>query len=289
VLYPGYNYGGQGVVDNASVATSNYNGLQVIFRQRSKRSLTMMASYTYSRSLDLQSNGQTNQARVPMPANLHSQYGPSDFQSTHVVNGGFVWHLPTLQRGDAIVRGLANGWLLGGIFNVRTGHPINVYLAGDLSLTDERPQRPLKVPGVDPRQPKGRSRQAEVLGWFNNNLALNSSGIPDPTICAPPAAFCDPPVGKFGNVGRNSLYGPAFIVTNGSVGRVFTLPRKGKLEFKADAFNLFNQPNFSNPNSQLASSASALGNYGKILSTVGTNGSVGTNGRRVQLSLILTF
>lgn len=290
VRYPGYNYGGQGVVDNASIGTSNYNGLQVIYTQRSRKSLSGMASYTYSRSLDLQSNGQTNSARVPMPYNLHSQYGPSDFQATQIVNVGFTWNLPEVQGRSHFVRAITNGWRLSSIFNARTGHPINVHLAGDLSLTDDRPQRPLAVPGVDPARTYSRSRTDKVAGWFNNAIAINpTTNLPDVTLCAPPAAFCDPPTGTFGNVGRNSLYGPAFIVLNGSVGRFFPLSRGKDLEFKVDAFNLLNQPNFANPNSQLTATTSAQSSYGSIQSTVGTNGVVGTNGRRLQLSLLLRF
>jgi hypothetical protein len=290
VKYPGYNYGGQGVVDNASVATSNYNGLQAIYTQRSRKSLSMVASYTYSRSLDMQSDGQTNTSRAPLPFNLRSQYGPSDFQATHVFNAGFAWNTPALNRGSRLVRSAVNGWRLGGIFNARTGHPINVFLAGDLSYTDERPQRPMAVPGVNPNMPHGRSRVAETTQWFNSQFGINTStGLPDPTVCAAPAAFCNPAPGTFGNVGRNSIYGPAFIVTNGSVGRTFQLEKGKNLEFKADAFNLLNQPNFAQPNAQLTSSGSAQGNYGTIRSTVGTNGVVGTNGRRLQLSLLLHF
>jgi hypothetical protein len=222
VLYPGYNYGGQGIVDNASVATSNYNGLQVIYRQRARKSVTALASYTYSRSLDLQSNGQTNQARVPMPFNLRSQYGPSDFQATHILNGGFIWNTPIVHYDSRLVRSIVNGWRVGGILNARSGNPINIYLAGDLSLTDERPQRPNLVPGANPNMPHGRSRPAQAGEWFNT------------------AAFEDPALGTFGNVGRNSLYGPAFIVTNGTVGRFFQLTQEKDLEFKVDAFNLFN-------------------------------------------------
>jgi hypothetical protein len=272
VLYPNYNYGGQGVVDNASVATSNYNGLQVIYTQRARKSLSMLASYTYSRSLDLQSNGQTNASQVPMPSNLRSQYGPSDFQATHIFNMGWVWNLPELTTGYRAVRAVANGWRFGGIFNARTGNPINIHLAGDISLTDERPQRPNLLPGANPHLPSNRPRIQKVQEWFNT------------------AAFTNPVTGTFGNVGRNSLYGPAFIVTNASLGRLFPLPWEGKqFEFRADAFNIFNTPNLANPGTQLASNASSNGNYGVIQSTVGTNGVVGTNGRRIQLSLLLRF
>jgi hypothetical protein len=78
-----------------------------------------------------------------------------------------------------------------------------------------------------------------------------------------------------------------------AIGRIFTIPeRRGMtLEFKADAFNVFNTPNLANPSAQLSNSATnqLIGNFGKILSTVGTNGNVGTNGRRMQLSLVLRY
>jgi Carboxypeptidase regulatory-like domain/TonB-dependent Receptor Plug Domain len=271
VLYPGFNYGGQGIVDNASVASSSYNGLQLIYTQRARKSVSVLASYTYSRSIDLQSNGQTNTAQVPMPFNLASQRAPSDFQATQIFNLGWVWNTPRIDIGSRLVRNIANGWRIGGIYNARTGNPINIFLAGDLSLRDQRPQRPNLVAGQNPNLPRGRSRQAKVAEWFNT------------------AAFANPTLGTFGNVGRNSLYGPAFIVLNSSVGRFFQLSQEKNLEFKADAFNLFNTPNLANPNTQLASAASDQGNYGTIRSTVGTNGVVGTNGRRLQLSLLLHF
>jgi len=272
VLYPGYNYGGQGIVDNASIGTSNYNGLQIIFTQRAKKALSMVASYTYSRSLDIQSNGQTTASAVPQPSNLSSQYGPSDFQATHVLNMGWVWRLPHATQGPAVMQQILNGWMFGGIYNAHTGNPLNVYLAGDASLTDERPQRPNLVPGQNPNLPSNRHRTAKVAEWFNI------------------AAFSTPPNGTFGNVGRNSLYGPAYILTNFSLERYFQLPKEGeRLEFRADAFNAFNTPNLGNPGLQLASATTNQGNFGVIQSTVGSNGVVGTNGRRLQISLIFHY
>jgi hypothetical protein len=297
VKYPGYNYGGQGVVDNASVGTSNYNGLQVIYRQRSNRSLSALLSYTYSRSLDLQSNGATNTAAVPMPNNLSTQYGPSDFHATHIVSFGWVYNLPQLKRGEAVYRDILNGWKFNGIFNARTGNPINITLAGDSSLTDERPQRPNLI--GNPHLPSNRHRSCAVTydsygnivngckveEWFNSN----NCNANDTTTYNPYCVWQTPLTGTFGNVGRNSLYGPAFINTNAGLARMFSLPRESTLEFRADAFNVFNTPNLASPGTQLASSASNQGNFGVIQATVGTNGAVGTNGRRWQFSLTLKY
>ncbi len=274
VQYPGYNYGGQGIVDNASVATSKYFGLQAIFMERLSKSLNVIASYTWSRSIDLQSNGQTNTSQTPQPNNLRTQYGPSDFNSTHIFNAGWVWKLPSFSKGDRPLRIATGGWSLGGIVNLHTGMPYNVYIAGDQSLTDERPQRPNLVPGVNPILPSNRTRAQKVAEWFN------------------PAAFSTPALGTFGNLSRNAYYGPGYDSVHLSVSRLFPLPHEGmNAQFRCDAFNAFNNANFANPNTQLANSTAnaEASNFGTILSTIGTNGAVGTNGRRLQLSLVLHY
>ena len=319
VLYPGFAYGGQGVVDNASIGTSNYNGLQLTYSQQTRNSLRLMASYTYSKSLDIQSNGQTTASAVPNPGNLRSQYSVSDFDAAQVMNIGWVYRLPKTGRFDAPVRAVVNNWIFSGIYSARTGLPVNVTIAGDQAFTGEPNQRPQATPGVSEYLSKNRHRSCalvapseayitgsaddcKVQAWFNN-LTVLVDGNPNypagattlngsDTVCAPPAAFCTPAFGALGNVGRNSLRGPAFIATNMALGRIFPLPREGAtLEFKADAFNVFNTPNLANPNAQLSNSSSntAVGNFGKVLSTVGTNGNVGTNGRRMQLSLVLRY
>ena len=96
--------------------------------------------------------------------------------------------------------------------------------------------------------------------------------------------------GTFGNVTRNSLTGPAYINLNASIIKRLQLPGEGHiLELKLDGFNVFNTPNLANPGSSLASSTSANVNFGIITNTVGTNGVVGSNGRRVQIGGILQF
>jgi hypothetical protein len=325
VVYPGFAYGGQGVVDNASVGSSNYNGLQLMYTQQARKSLRLTASYTYSKSLDIQSNGQTSASAIPNPSNLRSQYAASDFDSTQVLNIGWVYTLPKTNRFNAPIRAVINNWIYSGIYNARTGTPVNVTIAGDQAFTGEPNQRPNATPGVSEYLAKGRHRSCatipsgatvdgvvingspndcKVQAWFNNitvaavpgndpalpagSTTLNGSG----TLCVAPAAFCTPAFGQLGDVGRNSLRGPAFIATHMALGRVFPLPREGTtLEFKADAFNVFNTPNLANPSAQLSNSSSntAVGTFGRVLSTVGTNGNVGTNGRRMQLSLVLRY
>jgi hypothetical protein len=323
VVYPGFAYGGQGVVDNASVGSSNYHGLQVMYTQATRKTLRLKASYTYSKSMDIQSNGQTSASAIPNPSNLRSQYAVSDFDATHVLNLGWVYDLPKTTRFDAPIRAIVNNWIYSGTYSARTGLPVNVTISGDQAFTGEPSQRVQATPGISEYLSSSRHRSCAVVGgvttagglpvngspndckvqaWFNNmtvpvppppgsppgDYTDNGSG----TLCVAPAAFCTPFFGTLGDVGRNSLRGPAYIATNMAVGRIFPLPREGTtLEFKADAFNVFNTPNLANPFAQLSNSASntAVSNFGRVLSTVGTNGNVGTNGRRMQLSLVLRY
>jgi hypothetical protein len=282
VKYPGFNYGGQGIVDYATIGASNYNGLQVIYTQRALKNINVFTSYTYSRSLDEGSEGTTQSAHVPdIAAGLKSQYGPSDFNATQIFNLGWVVKFPSTKRGTKFTQALVNDWTFNGIYNARTGNPINVTLAGDVSFTDDRPQRPNLKPGVSPNLPSNRHRSCpgvttpypcKVQEWFNT------------------AAFVNPTYGTFGNVTRNSLVGPGYINLNADLIKRFELPGEGKnLELRLDGFNVFNTPNLANPGASLASSSSANQNFGIITATVGTNGVVGSNGRRVQIGAVLRY
>jgi hypothetical protein len=294
VKYPNFGYGGQGIVDNNTIGTSNYNGLQVIYTQRSHKSLSTVVSYTYSRSLDDQSNGTTNTAALPLTPLVSTNYGPSDFQATHVLNAGWVLTFPVIAKGNVIERAVLNGWQFGGIFNARTGNPFNPVLSGDQSGTNERPQRPSLNPGYtikDVVLPSNRHRTDKIAEWFNVPQTTGA-GSPDKNcVFYGPLNPC-PGLGYTGAIGRNSLYGPAFIETDFNLRRQIDLNERGmRLEFRADAFNVFNTPNLANPLLSLAlnPAASANLNAGQIISTVGKNASLGSNGRHLQMVVIFHY
>jgi len=272
--YPGFNTNGMN--DQNSVATSNYNGLQVIYTQRAK-SLTAIGSYTYSRSLDLQSNGITTSSSVPRPGNLSTQYGPSDFQATHILNVGWTIHLPELRQGDRIARAVLNNWNAGGLFSASTGNPFSPIFSTDQMYNGEPNQRPPLAVGLSKYMPlpSNRHRVDKVSEWFNFQ-SFNST----------------PPKGYTNGVGRNSLYGPAYMETDLRVDRAISLPTRGMVfHLHADAFNAWNTPNLATPIPYVTSNAAVAKaqDHGGIVSTVGRNGTVGTNGRRIQLSLTLQY
>jgi hypothetical protein len=209
---------------------------------------------------------------------VNTNYGPSDFQATHVLNAGWILNFPMITAGGKAERVILNNWSFGGIFNARTGNPFDVAYAGDVSGTDERPQRPALLPGFtikDAVLPSGRHRTAKVAEWFNPSVFNITPGL----------GYTNP-------ISRNALYGPAFLETDFSLRRTITLPYNGvRFEMRGDAFNVFNTPNLANPYARLSGNASTAANEqpGVILATVGKNGFAGTNGRRIQIALIIHY
>ncbi len=283
VLYPNFNYGGQGVVDFDSAATSSYNGLQAMLNQRASKSLTLMATYTYSRAIDMDTNGQDDNNEVPDVFNLKSERGPSDYNVTHNFTAGWVYFTPKISRGDRFTHAVLNDWQINGTLQKRTGMPYNLTVNNDPSLSDEPNQRPMLLPGVNPHLPTNRNKSALINEYFNT------------------AAFAYPQTGTFSTLGRNAFVGPGYVATNLTLGRTFPLDfREGtSLAFRADAFNVFNNVNLANPNAEFSCSSStamtpctdptADSYFGQIQSTYGANSALTSNGRKLQLSLTLSY
>ena len=310
-----FNYGGGGIVDIESVANSSYNALQTQYTQRGGKYLNILSSYTYSRSIDIQTNGQTVSNSVPNVFNLASDRGPSDNNATHNFTLGWVVSYPRVTSFSAPVRSLLNDWVYTGSYLAHTGRPFSVTVNNDTALDDEPNQRAIIVPGMSPFLPKNRHRVDKVAQYFN------------------PFAFTYPTRGTFSNVGRNAFIGPAYIMTNMTVGRDFPLPRirEGmRASFRAEAYNVFNTPNLANPNAVFSCSSTAVSSqigpgylgppvacnsstlpggaaqstpgtlggiiagtgksaFGQVRSTFGNNGNTSTNGRKMQFALTLFY
>jgi hypothetical protein len=293
--YTPFNAGGGGIVDFASIGTSNYNGLQAQYTQRGGRLLTILLSYSYSKSIDLQTQSQTTSNSVPDVFDLSSDRGVSDSDSRHVFNMGWVYTLPKVTIGSSLMKSVLNDWVFGGIFNAHSGRPFSVTINNDTALDDEPNQRAQLVPGMSWKLPSNRPRSQKVQEWFNT------------------AAFTYPTIGTFGNEQRNSLVGPAYLNTTMNFGRFFPLTRirEGmRLQFRAEAFNVWNTPNLANPKAGFSCSTTQIENpqyptnfgkscsaaggtpsatIGTITSTYGNNGNTSTNGRKMQFNMTVFF
>jgi len=299
--YQDFNYGGQGLVDIKSIGTSSYSALQMQYTQRGGKYLTILSSYTYSRSIDIQTNGQTTSNSVPDVFNVRSDLGPSDNNATHNFNVGWVARFPQVVAYNSFVRSILNNWVYSGQYFAHTGRPYSVTINNDSALDDEPNQRAAILSGVSTKLPSNRHRLDKVNEYFNIN------------------AFTYPIIGTFAPVGRNAFIGPGYIMTNMGLARDFPLARirEGmRLNFRAETFNTFNTPNLANPNASFSCSTTSisttvpgsqescpagggtygglnpltgLSNFGRVLSTYGNNANTSTNGRKMQFNLTLFY
>jgi outer membrane receptor protein involved in Fe transport len=303
--YTPFNYGGGGLVDFASIGTSNYNALQAQYTQRSGKLLTLLMSYTYSKSIDLQTqtsslNGTASPANViPNVFNLASDRGLSDYDARHIFNMGWVVSFPKVRMGSPLFHDVVNGWQYGGKFITHTGKPFSVLINNDSALDGEPNQRAAIVPGANPLLPKTRHRVDKVNEYFNIY------------------AFTYPTPGTFSPVHRNAFTGPGYIQTDMNFGRSFSLAniREGmRVLVRVEAFNVFNTPNLAQPSAKFSCTSTQLGGgpciptnlsggasasnapgfsptstFGQILSTFGNNANTSTNGRKLQVSLTTYF
>jgi len=300
--YSTFNYGGQGIVDILSVGTSNYNALQEQYTQRGGRYLTVFQTYTYSRSLDIQSNGQTTSNTVPDVFNLNSDYGLSDNNAKHNLTLGWVVRFPKVTTGSALLRTALNNWVYSGRYQAHTGRPFSVTINNDSALDGESNQRAAIVAGANPLLPSNRHRADKVNEYFNI------------------AAFTYPQIGTFSNVARNAFVGPGYIMTDMALAREFPLAslREGmRLNIRVEAYNVFNTPNLANPYAQFSCSSTSISTttspgttcetpsngftygglipgtaetqFGRVLSTYGNNANTSTNGRKMQFSLTVYY
>lgn len=271
--------GAAGYVGNFSA--SNYHALIIRVNHKFAHDLTMEANYTYSHSIDNDSGVQNNlidfaTAEICDLRNLHVCRGSSDFDHRHILNTNFVYGLP-IGRGKwlgadmpKLLDEAIGGWKFSGIVSAYTGSPFKVD-SGAFTIDFTQTQ-----PGVF-------IGKRSNLGSSVHQVPSGTPGVPntvqffsDPT--AAQNAFTFPIAGGPGN--RNLFNGPGFWNVDMSILKEFKMPwsEDQKLQFRADAFNLFNHANFSNPDTNMLNPST----FGNITSTANA-------ARQLQLGLQFTF
>jgi Carboxypeptidase regulatory-like domain/TonB dependent receptor-like, beta-barrel len=233
-----------------SGANSNYNALWLKANKRLGRGLQFNASYTFSKSLDY--NSLNSQGVIVQDSfNIHNDYGLSDFDVRHRFVANAIYELPF--KGSRFI----SGWQLGIITQAQSGNPLTI-LTGNTAFTGNATLRP-NVSG--PVTVTGNPSQ-----WFV-----------DKTVFSSPAA------GLFGNLGRNAVVGPDFVNTDFSVIKNTSISERMKTQFRVEMFDVFNHPNFGNPNRTSTSSS-----FGVISGTRFPTGDFGS-ARQIQFALKLLF
>ncbi len=262
----------QGITGSTDNGVSNYNSLQASITKRMRQGLSMQFSYVWSHMLDdLDSSGWGTHAGpqdYQIANNPGANYASSNFDVRHAFKGYAVYELPfgkgkQFLSGSQLLDEAVGGWQLAGTVVLQTGQPFSVY-GNQNTYALAGTQFPNRVPGVSPSA--GRSRN----NWVNV------------------AAFSEPANGTFGDATRNSLYGAGINNFALSLAKGFSIPwREGiKIDFRADAQNVFNHPSFGTPSGLNLSGAAGVG---QPYTGVTPFNSVTVGGRDLQLSLKVSF
>ena len=248
-----------------NTARSDYNSLQLQVRRRLSRGMQALASYTWSESQDNVSSDSVNltpNERIDPEIDR----GPSDFDIRHQFSAALTYNIPA--PGSAgIARELLRDWSVDTIFTGRSAGPVNVVYSRNIGFGNFS-FRPDLIEGIplyidDPNAPGGRR--------FNNQVVV-IPGNPRPQV----GPFRPPVENRQGNLPRNFLRGFPIYQLDLAFRRDFRLKERLRLQFRTEAFNIFNHPNFADPNSTLLTGTSANTAFGFSQTMFGR--SLGTGG-----------
>ncbi len=249
------------IVQNSDANNANYNALQLTLTRRFEHGFSLLASYVWSKSMDISSIDPANiTLTLSDQTYLKRDYARSDYDIPQAFFASYIWAIPGTKHFGFLGSEVLSGWQVNGITTLRTGVPYNVLSGIDSNLDGIATDRP-NLTG-SPVLPGGRSRTQKIAEFFNT------------------AAFSQVPARvPYGNVQRNVAIGPGFINTDLSGFKNFSVWRESSLQFRAEFFNLFNNVNLANPNTTETSPS-----FGRI-SALYTNYSP----RVIQFALKLFF
>ncbi len=257
-----------------SEGLSSYNALQVDVNRRFRHGFQIRGVYTFAKSLDdgtaLNSSvGSNAPGFVMYPLNPKLDWGPStsDVRHSAVINGS--WELPIGKGrawfGDAgrWTQAVAGGWTLSGIETLQSGIPFTPSL-GYNPANDGDSRNPVR-PSYNPA--------------FSGPVILGG-----PNEYFNPNAFLPPATGTFGNVGRDTLYGPGVAELDFSALKNVNVTERVRLQLRAEFFNILNRANFGTPNTVVFTSGTSGPSP-----TAGVITSTSTTSRQIQFGLKLLW
>ncbi len=260
-----------------SIGFSNYNAFFATLHKRTSHGLEFSLNYTLSKSLDQQGQVQNNAARLSTPFDPDLQYGPSLFDHPQVFNATYDYELPfgsgrQFSSSSGVINKIIGGWYTAGIFTASDGTPVDVTQGGNFgsALT------------AGETGSVGDIRTASVSTGVHSGANGSINFFSNPTQAA--ASFRAPLLSVDGRTGEaNPLYGLGFWNFDMRLGKVTSIAEGIKIEFSADAFNLFNNVNFATPTLNVA--APAFG----VISQTQTLTNHTSSARYMQLGLRVEF
>lgn len=224
-----------------NLATSDYEAMQLQFKRRLSHGLQGLASYSWSHSIDISSSD--NAFNFPNTLiNPKVDRASSDFDVRHSLSAALTYDVGRITN-KPVLKLLLSAWSIDSIFRSRSALPVNV-ITGRRLLTVNAALRPDLIEGVP--------------------LYINDSNVAG-GVRFNRTAFSVPPATRQGSLGRNALRGFPATQLDFALHRQFGLTEKLTLQFRAEFFNIFNHPNFADPENNL--SLGAL--FGQSLTMLG--------------------
>ncbi|HYM12635.1 MAG TPA: hypothetical protein VEU62_17995, partial [Bryobacterales bacterium] len=224
------------VIEDEAGATSIYNSLQATLEKRFSKNFSVLANYTWAKSIDTASF-QTDLCGINIidPFNIGLYRGPSDYDSKHRMVLSYLWQMPGFKDSSPLVRHALGGWESSGIWNWQSGFPLTITSADERSLTGVGNDNADYVGGTTALSPD-RARGQLIQQYFNTS------------------AFDLAKLGTFGSSGRGVLRGPGTFNIDFSAMKNFVVRERLRIQYRAEFFNLFNTPQFDNPDTGVADS-----------------------------------
>jgi hypothetical protein len=234
---------------------ATYHALTLATKRRFTRGLMFDANWTWSHSIDDVSDPGTTLNETNVPQNVYdlaNEKASSSFDHRQRLVVSFIYQLPLTSKANGWIHALLGEWQAGGNLTAQSGAPFTVNISSDQANVGAGPaQRPNIVgnPNHGPKNPQE---------WF------------DTTVFSLPALY------TFGNAPRNAVIGPGLQEFDLSLQKDIRLKEATTLQFRAEAYNLFNHPNFNIPNR-----TAFTANFGSISSA--------QDSRQLQFALKLAF
>jgi hypothetical protein len=236
---------------------SSYYAFQLTVDKRFSNGVSAILGYVWSHAIDnvpLEFGGGAAGPMPQDPRNFNAERGNSYIDLRHRLTMSYLWELPfgkgkTYFNHSRVADLVIGGWQTNGILTVQTGMPFSPVL--NTSTTN------------------GTSSRANVVGPISYPKSLQKWF--DPTAFGTPAPY------TYGNAGRDILFGPGRWNWDMSLFKNFVIHEQTRFEFRAEAFNIFNHPQFGLPNPNIGNAQA-----GWITSTVG-------NPRQLQMGLRFQF
>jgi hypothetical protein len=262
------NYG-----DNSGAST--YNGLAVSARKMFTRGITVQASYTFGRAIDYINAPGAGSGSAYAPVvdayNVRIQRGLSDNDVRNKLSFNFVVPLPALRNTFAPVRAVIGGWELSSLATLQSGLPAWVHTTASFSpVWNNAACNDVVTAGCQVIGNTGGDYNADGYNFdvpnappFSASNTYSRSQFINGVFAA--TDFPAPPLGREGNLGRNTFRGPGLAQIDLSILKNFPLAflhEGAKLQFRAESYNLLNRVNLTGFDTDLTS-----GTFGRATST----------------------